>query len=114
MFREQLDEKMDLAHWATDELRAIGGMEIIAEPELSLVAFRLTKPGLTQAELNALNRDLLDRINARRRVYLTATTVRGNFALRICVLSFRTHMDRMEQGIEDIRAAVAETRDVVP
>jgi aromatic-L-amino-acid decarboxylase len=107
-FREQLDEKLDLARWATDRLRAIDGMEIIAEPDLSLVAFRLTRPGLTQAELNALNRDLLDRINGRRRVYLTATTVRGDFALRICVLSFRTHMERMEQGMDDIRAAVEE------
>ena len=114
VFREQLDEKLDLARWATDQLRAIGGMEIIAEPELSLVAFRMTRPGLTQAKLNALNRDLLDPINARRRVYMTATTVQGKFALRICVLSFRTHMDRMKQGIEDIRAAVAEMRDVVP
>ena len=109
VFREQLDEKLDLARWAADQLRGIDGLEIIAEPELSLVAFRLTKPGCTQAELNGLNRDLLDRINARRRVYLTATTVRGAFALRICVLSFRTHMDRMEQGIEDIRTALAET-----
>jgi len=83
-------------------------MEIIAEPDLSLVAFRLTRPGLTQAELNALNRDLLHRINGRRRVYLTATTVCGDFALRICVLSFRTHMERMEQGMDDIRAAVGE------
>jgi len=107
-FREQLDEKLDLARWATDRLRAIDGMEIIAEPDLSLVAFRLTRPGLTQPELNTLNRDLLDRINGRRRVYLTATTVRGDFALRICVLSFRTHMKRMEQGMDDIRAAVKE------
>ena len=107
-FREQLDEKLDLAVWVTDQLRAIDGMEIIAEPELSLVAFRLTRPGMTQAELNVLNQDLLNRINARRRVYLTATTVGGVYALRICVLSFRTHLERMEQGMEDIRAALRE------
>jgi len=29
----------------------------------------------------------------------------GRFAIRICVLSFRTHRDRMEQALEDIRAA---------
>ena len=32
------------------------------------------------------------------------------FAIRICVLSFRTHADRMEEGLEDIRSAVSETR----
>jgi hypothetical protein len=30
------------------------------------------------------------------------------FALRICVLSFRTHRDRMEQAIADLRAAAQE------
>jgi aromatic-L-amino-acid decarboxylase len=35
--------------------------------------------------------------------------LRGRFAIRICVLSFRTHRDRMDAGLEDIRAAVAQT-----
>ncbi len=107
-FRRNLDEKLDLTAWATRQLRTIDGIEIVAEPQLSVVAFRLLQPGLDQQATNRLNRDLLERINRRRRVYLTATTVRGQFVLRICVLSFRTHLDRMEQGLEDIRQAVAE------
>ncbi len=107
-FQTQLEEKLDLTRWAADRLREIEGIEIVAEPQLSLVAFRLVRQGLDQEGRNRLNRDLLDRINARRRVYLTATTVRGDYLLRICVLSFRTHLERMEEGIEDIRAAVRE------
>jgi hypothetical protein len=30
------------------------------------------------------------------------------FVLRICVVSFRTHLDHMQMCIEDIRAAVKE------
>jgi aromatic-L-amino-acid decarboxylase len=48
------------------------------------------------------------RVNARRRVYLTGTMLGGRFALRICVLSFRTHRDRVEQAIEDLRDAARE------
>ena len=51
---------------------------------------------------------LLDAVNRRRRVFLTATTVRGSFLLRICVLSFRTHADRLDAGLEDILAGLAE------
>jgi aromatic-L-amino-acid decarboxylase len=109
-FRQQLDEKLDLAQWAWERLREIEDIEIVAEPQLSIVAFRLTRAGLDLEETNRLNHELLERINARRRVYLTGTTVNGSFILRICVLSFRTHMERMEQGMEDIRAAVAELR----
>ena len=108
-FRQQLDEKLDLTQWATDELRKIEGMEIVAEPQLSIVAFRLVRPG---ADLNALNRDLMARINARKRVMVTGTVIDGDFVIRICVVSFRTHMDRMRMCMEDIRAAVEET--VIP
>jgi aromatic-L-amino-acid/L-tryptophan decarboxylase len=105
-FREQLEEKLALTKLAADRIRAMEGMEILAEPQLSLFAFRLAPPGVDDpAELNRLNQKLLERVNARQRVFLTATTLAGRFALRICVLSFRTHRDRMEEGLEDLEAA---------
>jgi len=107
-FRRNLDEKLDLARAAAEALRQIPGVEILAEPQLSIVAFRLRRPGLEEAALTALNRRLLARINGRNRVHLTSTLLGGRFAIRICVLSFRTHRDRMEAGLEDIRAAVHE------
>jgi len=102
-FREQLDEKLDLAAFAAEELRKIDGIEIVAEPQLSILAFRLRGDG-------DLNLRLLERINARNRVMLTPATVGGAFVIRICVVSHRTHRDRMEMTIDDIRAAVAEVR----
>jgi aromatic-L-amino-acid decarboxylase len=110
-FRRNLDEKLDLTSWAAGELRAIPGIEIVAEPQLTVVAFRYSAPGLGDSELNALNRALLDRINARKRVFLTGTLLGERFVIRICVLSFRTHRDRVEAALEDIRAAVAEIRN---
>ncbi len=107
-FRSNLDEKLDLAWWAAQELRKLPGMRIVAEPQLSLVAFRYVSDGLGAPELNDLNRRLLDRINACQRVFLTSTMLGGDFVLRICVLSFRTHMDRMRAAMEDIRAAMSE------
>jgi aromatic-L-amino-acid decarboxylase len=107
-FRRSLDEKLDLALWATEELRRIPGLTIVAEPQLSLVAFRLAPAGAEPASLDALNKRLLDQVNARQRVHLSGTTVGGRFLLRICVLSFRTHRDRVEQCLEDVRTGVSE------
>jgi len=120
-FRQALDEKLDLARWAADQLRAMSEVEILAEPELSLLAFRLAPgdpPALAGAagavgnhdveRVNRLNRDWLARVNARRRVYLTGTMLGDRFALRICVLSFRTHRDRVEQALDDLRGAARE------
>ena len=107
-FRRNLDEKLDIALHATQELRTMPGVEIVAEPQLSIVAFRLVKPGLDVEALNRLNRDLIERVNARQRIHISGTVLAGTFVLRICVLSFRTHLERLEEGLEDIRAALAE------
>jgi aromatic-L-amino-acid decarboxylase len=112
-FRAALEEKLALTRWATEELRRLPGIEILAEPQLSVVAFRLapeTWRGLPVAEVNRRNRAFLDRINARKRVMLTGTMLGDRFALRICVVSFRTHRDRMEACLDDIRAAAADIR----
>jgi aromatic-L-amino-acid decarboxylase len=108
VFRAELEEKLALARLAADRLREMEDVEILAEPQLSLVAFRLAPAGAAAADLDGLNRRFIERVNARQRVFLTGTLLRGRFALRICVLSFRTHRDRMEQALEDIAAARAE------
>jgi aromatic-L-amino-acid/L-tryptophan decarboxylase len=105
VFRAELEEKLALAHLAADRLREMEGIEMLAEPQLSLLAFRLAPAGVPDSELDDLNRRFIERVNARQRVFLTGTRLRGRFALRICVLSFRTHRDRMEQALEDIEAA---------
>jgi aromatic-L-amino-acid decarboxylase len=110
-FRRNLREKLELTRWAAEELRKIPGVEILAEPQLSIVAFRLNLSDLEEGAVNALNRRFLAAINTRKRVYLTGTMLGTRFALRICVLSFRTHIDRMREAIEDIRTAAQEVRE---
>jgi aromatic-L-amino-acid decarboxylase len=105
-FRRNLEEKLALTRWAAEELRKIPGIEIVAEPQLSVVAFRLVRPGLETSALNQLNRHVLQSANARKRVHLSGTTLNGDFVIRVCVLSFRTHLDRVRMCLDDIRAAV--------
>jgi aromatic-L-amino-acid decarboxylase len=113
-FRAALDEKLDLMDWITEALRSITGLEIVAAPQLTVVAWRWHPEGVGQEELNAINRDLIGRINARQHVYLTGTMLDDCFVIRICLLSFRTHQDRMEQALDDIRAAIADVESRSP
>ncbi len=108
-FRNNLDEKLDLARFATERLREIDDVEIVAEPQLSIVAFRY-RDGRDVEELNRINRELIERVNARKRVWLTGTMLGDRFVIRICVLSFRTHLDRIEAAIEDLEQAISEMR----
>jgi aromatic-L-amino-acid decarboxylase len=106
-FRASLDEKLDLAREAVDAVRAIPNVAIVAEPQLSLFAFRLAPPGAAAAESNRLTRELMARVNARQRVLLTGTLLGDEFAIRMCILSFRTHADRIRMALDDIREAAA-------
>ena len=107
-FRTNLEEKLALARHAARGLAQMPGIEILAEPQLSILAFRLARAGLDAPALDRMNGELLERINAKKRVFLTGTTLRGRFAIRICVLSFRTHRDRLDEGLDDIRDAIEE------
>ena len=99
-FREQLEEKLALATWAYRELASDEHFELLDEPQLSVVAFRLRAPA---PEADRLGPQLLRRVNDKKRVFLSSTRLRGRYALRLCVLSFRTHAKRVEDAVVALR-----------
>jgi len=99
-FREQLQEKLELTRWAYQQLREEPRFEILDEPQLSIVAFA-SRP--RRGDPNAVGAEVLRRVNARRRVFLSSTTLRGRYVLRICVLSFRSHADRVREAVLALR-----------
>ncbi|RYE83396.1 MAG: aminotransferase class I/II-fold pyridoxal phosphate-dependent enzyme, partial [Myxococcales bacterium] len=108
VFRAQLDEKLDLAQRAAARLASVPHLVIEAPPELSLLAFRLRPPGLAGPDLDRLNQRLLSALNASQRVFLSGTTTRGAFLLRLCILSFRTHADRIDEACDLVARHAAE------
>lgn len=112
VFRTLLQEKLDLTQWACQQMVELGDeladrfpgcrLEIVVPPVLSVFAFRLVRDADDQAAGNELNRRWLEQINRRGSVMMTSTLLEGRLVLRICVLSFRTHIDRMEMALADI------------
>jgi aromatic-L-amino-acid/L-tryptophan decarboxylase len=103
-FRAALDEKLDLARILEAGLRGIPELELPWDVDLTVVPFRLRDGDDDD------NRRLLDEINASRRVVLSSTMIDGRFVIRACILSHRTHRDRIDECIEIARRAVARVR----
>jgi len=99
-FREQIQEKLDLARWAYQELKEDPHFEMLDEPQLSIVAFTAKGEG---EKANARGAEILRRVNERRRVFLSSTKMRGRYVLRICVLSFRSHRERVREAVEGLK-----------
>jgi aromatic-L-amino-acid decarboxylase len=112
-FRVALEEKLALAErFAAGLAELADEVEIVDPPQLSVVAFRLRRfPEESVARWNERNAGFLARINARGRVYLSSTALpvdgdtEWSYTLRVCVLSFRTHAERIEAALEDVAAA---------
>ena len=107
-FRSQLEEKLELTRWLASELTALPGIELVDEPQLSVVAFRCADDPDGER-----SRRLLERLLAGRRIFLSSTSLDGHFTLRFCVLSFRTRRAHAELALTELRRALAEL-DKVP
>jgi aromatic-L-amino-acid decarboxylase len=106
-FRAVLDEKLDLTLDAATRIGALPGVTLVAPPELSLFAFQVAPLGVDDpAAIDTFGRRVLAAVNARQRVFITGATVNGRFVLRVCVLSFRTHQDRIDALVDDLAAAI--------
>jgi aromatic-L-amino-acid/L-tryptophan decarboxylase len=97
-FRAALDEKLDLADVAYERLSSEPRLEVPWKPDLTVVPFRVRSS-------EQASRALLRRINETGRVVLSSTMVEGRFTLRLCILSHRTHRDRLEEALDIISAA---------
>jgi aromatic-L-amino-acid decarboxylase len=106
-FREALDEKLDLAQVVVDGLDADPNVEVCWRPQLSTVSFRLAGPSAGAAD-DELQAEFLRRINASKRVFLSSTRIHGRYVLRICIVSHRTHRDRIDECLEIVAKAAAE------
>jgi len=95
-FRAALSEKMLLARYAWHRLSAMDGMAVGPYPDLSIVIFRFVPE---QGNADAFNQDLVERIMADGRVYLSSTLINNTFMLRLAILSFRTHLEKLEQAL---------------
>lgn len=104
--RAAIAEKVALAAWAADRLRAIDGIELADEPQLSIVPFRVRADDPTDGDRRT--RALLDGVNRRGRVFISGAWVGGRFLARFCILSFRTRAERVAAAVEDVGAALRE------
>jgi demethylspheroidene O-methyltransferase len=87
--------------FAEAALRAAPEIEILSPASLGIVCFRFRPEGGTWSEerLEALNRGIQDTIVAEGTAMMSSTRLRGRYALRLCILNYRS-------TAADVRAVV--------
>jgi aromatic-L-amino-acid decarboxylase len=91
-------EHVGLAQQFADWVRADQRFELMAPAPLNLVCFR-HRGG------DAVNQQILDRVNASGRMFMTHTKLRNQLTLRMCVAQTNTHLCHVQSAWDQIRAA---------
>ena len=103
-FRAAQSEKLALARYFHARLGEIDGFDPGQPPELSVVAFRYLPKG---GDADAFNERLITLLQSEGRVMLSGTRIDGRFYLRCAILSFRTHLEHVDDAIDALVRGVA-------
>ena len=104
-FPATADDKITCAKYFAHLVSASGDFEMLAPVDLSIFCFRYRPRGF-DGDLDALNERVMLALQRGGSSYLSNTRVRGAFALRGCVLNYRTTKRDMEILLDDVRRAV--------
>jgi glutamate/tyrosine decarboxylase-like PLP-dependent enzyme len=107
--RQAIERGMAVTRHFESLLRDQPLLELLSPAQFGVVCFRVRPPGLAEPrELDRLNEAVLARVVHRGRYFISSTKLRGAYALRICVLGFRTMEAEMEGVAREVVDAYAE------
>jgi aromatic-L-amino-acid/L-tryptophan decarboxylase len=94
-----------LAHELAARIEETPDFELMAPVPFGLVCFRYRHDGMTDPEMDDLNRRLLARVNATRRVHLTHTQLGERYVIRMAIGQRGTERAHVEEAWSLIREA---------
>jgi aromatic-L-amino-acid decarboxylase len=101
--REQMAMARELAAWVD----AAPDWERVAPVPFSLVCFRYAPAGASEADRDAANSAILERVNASGSAYLSHTKLGGRYVLRLAIGNLRTERRHVEHAWRLLREAAA-------
>jgi glutamate/tyrosine decarboxylase-like PLP-dependent enzyme len=104
-FRAALAEKIWLARYFYKQLADKPGWELGPYPDLSVVTFRYLPD---QGDADRFNERLLKAVHVDGRVFISSTLIDDKFILRLALLHFRSHIDRVDYLLDLLQRKVLE------
>lgn len=97
-FQLNLQEKFELALDLANEIKIRTDLVLVAKPQLSILCFKHKSSEQTKK--------LLHLINEKNRTFLTGCELNGQYAIRVCLLGFRSHYAQVQTLLEDLDLAL--------
>ena len=101
-FRQAVLKGMELARRAEEYVQESRTLELLAPASLGIVCMRVNPEGagLEDDTLEGVNREVLARLFWDDRAFVSSTSLRGTFSLRLCIINHSTGWDDVRETLE--------------
>jgi len=104
-YARRISHDAELARYLAAEVERRRELELMSPVELSIACFRYAPPDLPHGEgrdayLDGLNERLMTAIRTDGRAYPSNAVLNGRYALRACVMSYRTEADDIDRLLD--------------
>lgn len=112
----QIARQIALARHLEQRIGAAPDFELRSKGRLSIVCFRHVPQALAGNEeaLDALNKRIMERLQAEGSAFLTSATLGGRFALRAAILHYATTKQDLDTMLQAVRDAAQPVRNPSP
>lgn len=97
-----IDQNVRQARHLAALVEAMPELELLAPVALHIVCFRFRRAGLDDADLDALNEEILCRLQESGEAVASGTRIRGRFALRAAINNHRTRSDDLDALVDAV------------
>jgi aromatic-L-amino-acid/L-tryptophan decarboxylase len=108
MFARLIEQNVEHAQYLARLIEGRVDLELLAEVPLNVVCFRYTTTGWSEEKLNALNREVLMRLQESGIAVVSSTMLDGKFALRAANTNHRSRRGDFEMLVEAVGRIGAE------
>jgi aromatic-L-amino-acid/L-tryptophan decarboxylase len=103
-----VEQNVAQARHLRDRVLAEPRLELLAPAPLNVVCFRYLAPGLAAAALDAVNGEILLRVQERGIAVPSSTVLGGRFALRVAITNHRSRLEDFDLFLDSVLAIGAE------
>jgi len=101
-FGELFEQNVEQASYLAEAIEANAELELIARGELNIVCFRYKARRRDPQALNALNRELLMRLQEQGIAAPSVAILDGKFAIRVSICNHRTRMEDFDLFLREV------------
>jgi len=103
-----VEQNVAQARHLRDRVLAEQRLELLAPAPLNVVCFRYVAPGLDAAALDAVNEEILLRVQERGIAVPSSTVLGGRFALRVAITNHRSRLEDFDLFVDAVLSIGAE------